>query len=290
MEAETMIAEAIELIQETAVAAAGAEIIQIEGEDRLVYVHQNGNLVKHEFERPLPRKHTAQALEDLVAAAMFARAQIENARTSDDPRVQDLSIWHSQGAVVALLGDHLRREIVTMKLIVSPVFEKLEAIKNGVSLSQRDFLRLLKHDFYKAGDLADLAAAVAKVKFSSSNESNASIQIGRESLGRQIQLEAVGASAFPEEFSVDYPVYVNPGLSSIEARVVCTLDIDVQNEKFSIQPKPDELLEAYQLVHRVIHQQLWDLVASHSFEGGSPELPAQTPPSKYGCQVFYGTP
>lgn len=284
----SMIADAIETIQETTIAAADARVLAIDGEERLVYIKHGGNLVKHEFDRPAPRSHTAHSLFDLVTAAMYARAQME--KTAQDRRLDDLSIWHSQGCVKAMLGDWMRRESVVLQLIVSPVFAKLKEIEKGVSLPQKDFLRLLKHDFDKAGDFGSLAAAATRVKFSSSSETNASIQIGRESLGRAIQLEAVGAADFPEEFEVTYPVYVNPGLSNITATVRCTLDINIPHEKFIVQPKPDELLAAYQYVHAEIHQQLTEFVEGCSRPLGGAATGDAPPAAKYGCQVFYGTP
>jgi hypothetical protein len=262
-----MLAEALEKLRTIITEAQQPQTVELARDDECVYIAHNGELKLHKIPQVPDRKHEVQTLEDLAKVVKnHGSVQVEDGEEKGEVDAFALStVWHSDAEVVALLGDPMRKDRVTMKLITSPVFQRLAGLERDAplganKLDQRAFIRLLKFDFDKAGEFDQLIASARELKFRQSEEGAASLQQGRESLGRQVLAEVKGLEDFPEEFTVEYPVYVNPDLATVKAAVTCSLEIDVQSEKFIVTPKPDEMLAARQHVHQWIGERLEELL------------------------------
>lgn len=220
--------EALQLLQTTAVDAAHLRVSPIPGDPRNVLV---SSATEYDV-RPIPpadRKHTVNALPDLVALAV------------DNPGKQSRSIWHSSRAVVLLFDHDDRRDTATMPLERTTVFAWLEEIGKGVKVDQRTFVSLLKTKLADAISLQDATtflAVLKRITFKRTATTDSDLEKGREALGRSIEDQCSGADQLPDELTVTTPVYRNvEGLTA--ATVKLFVSVDHEEQRFTLTPIGD---------------------------------------------------
>lgn len=115
------------------------------------------------------------------------------------------------------------------------------AVGGGGVLSQDALIRLLR--FEAAGIFSvDLLAAVRKVTFRSRSESTANLEATRESLGRQVEAEAIGADKIPETFDWTMQVFDNVAGPEFVATVPYGVQVLQSQSSFRVSPLPGTIL------------------------------------------------
>lgn len=243
-----MLAEFLQFISTKAVEAERVDIKKIEGTD-IVLIKTAAGVEKMTLP-PERRKHTVFSLADLMEAAQkWGPAGV---------------LFHNDDSVVLVIDDSERRDFVGMTLVHSEQFKALSQLLKKPTLSQREAVRLLK---YTLNDCVPegLYRTFAKLEFRRSNTGHADIGHGKESLGRNVEAVVQGTTEIPEQVRATIPIYSTAG-ATYRRDVLLSVDVDPQDETFTIAPFPDALERAVQ-----------DAQAAISADLQSTELP-----------VFYG--
>lgn len=249
-----MLQEAIEQITDMAVEAAGPKIVAIPGDPTRLLVNANGKCEMHVLP-PAHRKHTVRTLDDMVLITERASGVWGGKPV----------LWHDRASVVLVVDDGERRDVVTMPLQIAETYatvEKLAARK----FTQKEFVQLLRVSLRGCVVDPTLLPAVRELKFKKNASGTSGIQHGRESMGREIESEIVGADAIPEEVVLQTRVYNNPDVQYM-AKVTCALDIDLESESFTLRPMPDQLEEAVQGAQNEVRTRLEEIKDVQSFYG-----------------------
>lgn len=246
--------DALELIQTTAVKAAGASILSGTGLRNRSFTHNNGVLETYDHDAP-PRQHSARNL-DTLATLVEGR---ENA-----------SVWHADNLVVAVLDDRddgHRDDRVTWKLTPSAKFQAIVQ-EARQPRAHADFVRWLVQNLRDEFDAAapGLLGTIRNLKFRSADEQTGSVQQGRESMGRQIEAEITGATDLPETVLIKVPRWAS---LDYVATVECLLVLDTAERKLSLRPLADQLERAENDAQDWLHDQLT---------------------AEVKCPVYYGAP
>lgn len=241
MESQTLLAEAIKLIQETAVKASGAEgkldIVQPPGEPKHVYlaIKPNGDFQKLETS-PAPRAHTLITLDEVIRFV------------NESGSVEETVVWYDRNGVIVILDDATRRDTATLKLNFTPqlkLLQKLDAERPG--FCQQDFRRILKLDLAGCLDSPYLLNWISDVKFASAQNSAGNLRSERESLGKDIDAQAVsGAGEMPEMVPLTVRIYDDPSLMETYG-VRCQFHLEIQEKQFKLIPMPLEVHNAIEL-------------------------------------------
>ena len=158
---------------------------------------------------------------------------------------------------------------VWMNLPMAHAFAKL-AILGGqrTPMGQRAFIDLVRIDLagcYKPDDLATFRA----IKFADSKSGDSTVEQGRASYGVSVKKELTGATAIPEEITLEIPVYED--LAELKLPVVCAVSVDLDHATFALIPLAGELSKAQRDVDEDIAGQLRALLPQHTVVLGSPE-------------------
>lgn len=237
-----MLTDFLKLIQDTAVKAAGASVVQVPGEGRTAYL-VHGNSVDAVVVPPPDRNHRLLSIASLME---LAGGHAEGA------------VFHSDEKVVLVLDQEDRREFATVTLAKSAPFATLQKIAacatGGTAFNQQALVRLLRHDLRNAG-VEHVLAAVRRIEFKRTGSGKGEVQHGRESMGRAVESEVQGVGDIPEFFNATVPVYTTPG-ADFHKTVFCTLEIDAPNERFVILPDADSLAAAINEAQADLHAAL----------------------------------
>ena len=233
-----MLAEFFTKLQEAARESAKPAITTIEGDDRYAWLDKE----KHELPPPR-REHRVHSLEAMLSAA--------EQYGKNDPR--DGSIWHNEKAVVLLCVDADRRDRVTLGLELSDQYKALQVVSK-TPFQQKPFVLFLKRLMRGAID-DSLLAAVRVIEFKRRNDGSGTVQHGKESLGRSVEAEVQGMSAIPEIVVANVPVYSTPGCDQRHG-IGLSIDIDPDQQTFSLTPLADELTFAIHAAQRALHEAL----------------------------------
>jgi len=263
------LSESIQLIQDTAVKAAGAkgkvDLVKLPGEPDYVYgvVDANGRMERVEAAAP-PRKHVLHSVDQVgdFVSRMADRLSCES------------TIWYSPIGVAIVLNDSpaLNKEGTGyVPLKHTPQFLKLRELEKGVKLSQKEFIRLLKNHLADCmtEEIEQLLRSVRSLNFSMKSANEGRYAQGRESLGLSIEQEiASTVGPIPETVTLQVRIYTDPSLI-LRRPVRCAMEADASDNTLCLMPLPMELDNALQSEMEHLESML---------EAGT-EVP-----------VFYGTP
>lgn len=235
-----MLADFLKLIQDTAVKAQAATILKTSVDARGGWIVQNGALTPVPIPPPL-RDHNVSSVASLVE---FCEAFAGTG-----------SVWHDERQVIVVVDNEDRRDVATLPLAKSAPFTRLEALaKAKAAITQRDVIRLLRHDLRNAG-VENVLSAMKRLDFKRTNDGKSHIEHGRESLGRSVEAAVNSAEAIPEFFLATVPVYTTPG-ADFHKTIYCTLEIDVATERFVVLPDEDSVVKAIQDAQADLHESL----------------------------------
>lgn len=231
---EHMLAEAIELIQRTAVNASGADFVYCEREPKHIYFQRDadGNLERR-CAVSGPMRHRALSIAAFGELSKFeaALSKVVDDGTTDS----DQKTFVGRGKLVTLLSAD-RRDRVVMDLQTSPAFSRLESLAGArPAFSQREFVNLLRIDLHETGEqAAGLAGMVRELKFNEQADGESSVQVGRESVRRDAYKSIDPRSGvLPAEITLTlnvYPEFDHP----VDIRAA--VDLDLAETKFRLIP------------------------------------------------------
>lgn len=254
-----MLKEAIEQVTMLAEAAQEPKmpaIFEIKGQHHTTFtVDQDGHRLAYEHHRP-PRAHRVDDTADLVGLAdRLAKA------SGDSLPV----FWIGDNAVTCVLNDaEYRDSIAYMPLVVAKPMQVLQSIGNGAMYRQQQFIHLLRTDLAKVQSDGMLLATVRKMKFTTGTQVEGEINQGRESMGKAITAEAVGAGDLPELVTLSMPVYDQ--LPHVKYLVEAVLIVDIVNGQFGFQVLPGEILLAYRQAQGYIRHELTEAMKNLGVE------------------------
>lgn len=222
-----MIAEAIALIQQTAVAAKGPHKLPSDSPHVERVVLPSGDVDRVEHTIP-PRDHQVHDIESLSAFV------------SDIP---DVVVWHDTQRVIAVLNDESYRDsTLTMPLPIHPTFTALAGMV-GKSLGQKALIDFLRLNLKKEIDAAvpGFLSALREIRFVNAASGESQVQHGRESMGKRIEQSVTGVDALPEDFILRVPLWLH--LDAVVS-VECALVVDTAEAMFRCGPKPGAIEQA----------------------------------------------
>lgn len=252
-----MLKEFIELIQATAVKAAGPQIVKCDPYSPSAFIDNEGD-ISINAGLPIPRNHKAL---DLGAIAEFAK------------RFKSAVVWYNRSAVTAIIDDADRRDKVTLTMTYSDELLKLmELQKSRPWLDQRSVLTLLRTVFTPAAlpMHTNLIGDLRVVKFEANQAANTDIGRGKSSVGKSAMASVEGWDKLPEVVMLTVPVFSNAFIRQ-RTSVNCALEVNEQEQRFQLFPLPGEVEKAI----ATIEDDLGDTIREMS--------PESTP-------VYYGEP
>jgi hypothetical protein len=129
--------------------------------------------------------------------------------------------------------------LVRLKLTPSPQLLLLRTFKDCVTLNQKQFVRMLRHDLAGCVD-AGVLAAFRSVDFEKMINAKRQIDHGRQSLDADVVAQVKGDKK-PEEFPVQSPLFAMRELDKAVTRVSITVDIDCEDQTFELQARPGQI-------------------------------------------------
>lgn len=230
-----MIQEALEYLNQQAVQAANAEIIQLEVEPNHVYAirnRENGELKWREA-APATRSHTAF---DLSAVIDFAK----RFHTPDSP----CAVWYSRNAVKCVINEEeSRRDHITLPLKPSvPMAKLMELETRSLVIPQAAAVLMLRTTFYNCVPEA-FVATIRRLKFRTNDAGSGVVEHGRSSVGRTLESEITGEGALPEYVVFSVPVF-HSGFR-VDYNVTCALEPIPGQGAFQFIPLPGEIETAF---------------------------------------------
>lgn len=249
-----MLQEALQYLARQAEEANVPSVTAIPGDPVQVLISHGGAYEKHQLP-PAHRKHTVRTLDDMILITERASAVWGGKPV----------LWHDRASVVLVVDDGERRDLVTMPLQIAETYATVEKLATR-KFTQKEFVQLLRVSLRGCVVDKTLLPAVRELKFKKNASGTSGIQHGRESMGREIESEIVGADAIPEEVVLQTRVYNNPDVQYM-AKVACALDIDLESETFTLRPMPDQLEEAVQGAQNEVRTRLEEIKDVQSFYG-----------------------
>lgn len=227
-----MLVDAINRITALALEAKVGQIVAPPQEARHRYWIQTSAGMELREAEPCPREHAARHM------AAF-RTIIADYATA----YERVAVWVGRHQVRAILDDAgSRRDSIYLDMPLHPVMAKLADLCNRTEpWTQKQFLRLLRVDLDGRQRImpTDLIQRLQSLRFRVGQESNATIQQGRESMGKSIDAEVGGYENLPDEVLINVPVYAVTG--SPAAAVRCALEVYPAEGAFLLTPMPDEI-------------------------------------------------
>lgn len=259
--------------------AAGVQLMANDKEKDGEYFIVTKSEGKVSFERrtprPAARAHMAASIASLISMTAYfatARAVVLNsdkfaaeAAGAPAPKQQrsssptDKFVFVNEQGIEVLLNQTDRREGLSFEFEKSDSLRAIESLQTVHTFNQRDFIDFLRRKVNAEMTPADIIERLRKVKFSSSVAGESTIQTGKESISRAVQQQLTGTVDFPEEIMFSVPYFDNVRDSDgnlYMVSIACALDIDLQNQTFTLRPIAGELAGASDFVLRSIQQQL----------------------------------
>jgi hypothetical protein len=266
-------AEALELIQNTAVTAAAVNLFSEAPDGRKKFFSQ-GSGQFHIDVPPPNRRHIVATLQDILRYHDLACRRDGSAPTRR-------AFWFCIGGVILVLDDDDRRDTVMFPLRKSRQWGKLEDLeKNATWVGQSEAIRVLKLDLGVRD--AALLGKFRRLDWSHSTEGKAEVQRGRESISRSVQQEIQGIESFPETFTLACPIFLNSREDVLYA-VDCYVELDVVNTRIQIGPVLGE-------IERVEHLHMANIRAR--LEAGVASVAGLEPgeSQSQSTAIYFGTP
>ena len=252
-----MLEQALRLIQETAIAAANAQILPID-DPRVVHVRL-GDALTMVAKMPPLRAHQANSVESFCAMV--------EALPIDGDGGGNPTVWHSPEELHAALDDSDRRDTVTCNLVKSREYETLKRIDRQ-PMPQKDFCKVLKLEL---GVPETFIGQFRRLDWAFGNDAAGETRRGVDKMGVSIRAEVAGVDQLPDTLVLQIPLYSTDGAGMfVPIECMIEIDPDPNRRSLTLATRPGAMEAALHEVHR----QIADVLVE--------QLPSATP-------VFYGS-
>lgn len=208
--------------------------------DQVLIITDDGKVEFRAAPRVNPdRQHRVDSFTDLLSA-YIQLAAVGNATDPDQPILGRAIIWHNDKQVLFFTDDPARRNKVTLDLVYSELWPLAQRFSKQQSLEQKEFVRLLRHDWERAVDPGVLAP-FREINWSVLSRAGGKINHGEARLDSDLQAAVADAAGKPTGFIVNFDMLA---MADIECRVQVpmTIDLDAASQKIIVQAAPDSLV------------------------------------------------
>lgn len=168
-----------------------------------------------------------------------------------DNRKQSDAVFFDESAIVYVYDLDDRRHRAACPLKLNPQFKWLRD-ESAQQFRQPDFIRLLRITLKGCvSPDSNLLQLVRQLKFNATQDGGATIQHGKESIGRNITAQVTGEAAIPEEVTLMLSVFEN---FRFAVNVLCAVEINPHDQTFRLTPYPLQLRAAMDLTMDEIDQ------------------------------------
>lgn len=260
-----MIAEALNVIQDSARLAAGAvnkvAVVTLPQEPKKYAVVKADGTVEFRDVAPADRKHCLGEIGEVAGFVKFAEESLKGKP----------SVWYAPDGVIVVVADapdSHRADRAVAPLIGTQTYATLLAV-GAKWLAQKDFVRLLRVTLADAAtdSSQQLLKAARVISFSATSGGKALAEHGRQSLGRDIEEQVTSeVGDIPEEVEFNVRLFTDPGLTR-RFPVRCAVDINAKDATFNLCPLAEQLDDALSQQLELIGEQLRGEVACPVFRG-----------------------
>jgi hypothetical protein len=250
-----MLKELFDAINSQARKAAKAELLEVPGLRNQSLMILDGASHTVPFDIPA-RQHAVHNLESLKAVIA------EHA---------DCVVWHAADKIVAVLNDKddsYRDDCVRWDL--SPSTKWTALTRNAQQPRDHQpfvafIVENLRDEF--SASFPDILSMVRSIKFTTRDEQSGDVQLGRESMSREVLREMAGLTGIPETITLKVPRWAS--LDHV-ADVECMLIADLATRKLSLKPLADQLERAELAAQAFLHELLTAQVGDKPVYYGTP--------------------
>lgn len=242
-----MLAEAMKALFDLCEKAAGSSVIHDDKTTKKVRV--GTEVLTIEREKP-GRHHKANSLESITGYCS-----------------EQSVIWHAGDTVVLVVddGQRLNQDLITWSLAQSSKFGAV----SGESAKPRDhksfvafIVKHLRDEFER--DSPGLLGTLRSLKFATNDESEGNLQMGKESMGRNVQREVLGATELPETVTLQLRRWAE---LDIIVRVECLLVVDLEKRTLALDPLADSIVNANLKAHYKLGEMIREEVDCNVYHG-----------------------
>ncbi len=179
---------------------------------------------------PEPRKHAVFGLEDFATMIV------------DEKDAPAPIVFVGPNGVIALLDKETRRESVTLRLFYTERFQMLQSLTAQRPMTPKEAIRFLRTRLHTVGGEAErLMASLSNVDFERKGTGRSSVEHGRESLGKDVEMIVQQRDKIPQEIVVTVPVFCTSGLENVSASLTLDVYLDMEEQKVVLSVPADEI-------------------------------------------------
>lgn len=180
----------------------------------------------------------------------------------------EAEIYHTADMVCCVMNKDDRWDTLLLKLETTQHWQTLLALTTAAAFSQKQAVRLLRHDLAAAGCEAMLAA-LRRIDFTRRADGTRTIEHGRESLGKSVENAIQNADQIPADFRAWTAVYSTPGCAW-PVEIPLTVDLDAEAERIIVAVLPDAMAKALDDTQDRLHHALQDALPEYDVYHGTP--------------------
>lgn len=239
-----MLAEFLKGIEALTKRANGVEISAVPGDPRKASLRQGETLSMIDLPPPL-RKIELRGIDDVLALCR-------------DPAIAVApEVFHADDAIRVVLDRGDRREFATMALEKSARLLALVRLQKAAEFSVKEAIQFLRVDLHGTGaGVTEVITGLRRIDFVRQSGTARTTEHGRETLGRNVEAAIQQADKVPEDFTVQVPVFMNPGLRGIQIAVRCVVTLDLEREKVILCTLSDEIQSGLNSAQNEIHAKI----------------------------------
>lgn len=238
--------ESLELIQRTAVEAAGSEnkltlvpAPQL-GPGKCIVVKSDGSY--DILEQSQSRQHSLGDLETVINWTQYAATTLKAKPV----------LWINSDRIQVVIDDLVTtaaRPAILYQFKQTPEYELILRLAKGDPLlwDQKSWLRMLRTELWDCLDPTrrDQWIRIFRALSSTDNtDAKSSVSVGRQSLGREIDMQVSSEHGdIPEQFILSVRLFADPALAARQP-IKADVDATATTFKFSLQPIKSDLVEA----------------------------------------------
>ena len=233
--------EALNTIIDLAKTAAGPKLTAIELNDAEKILFDGSEL--HPVKVPAPMlKRTATTLASFSALLDRFGTTLPTVFVGDD-------------AIVAVLDDDDRRELLECPFELSTEVKMLKRLADGID--QKGLVRSLRTALAGCCTNEQIVSVFARLQFRRRNDGTATVEHGRESLGRDVERQVQSPEhELPEILVFRMPLLLQPADIASDVEIRVAVDIDVDHERIALIPIGDSISRQFQQLQRQIAERL----------------------------------